>query len=97
MHLKLSGRAEADLESALDYLAVHFPSQIDKFLIQLDMMFHHLETFPMLGKTGRLPGTREIPIPRSPMIVIYSINEPYDIEVERVIHGALRWPPEDDG
>ena len=40
---------------------------------------------------GRVPGTRELVIPRSPYIVPYRLQRT-TIQILRVYHGARRWP-----
>lgn len=47
-----------------------------------------------MGRVGRLKGTRELPLPPLPFMVIYRILEHADaIEILNVIHGTQRWPP----
>jgi plasmid stabilization system protein ParE len=50
-----------------------------------------LETFPNLGRVGRVRGTREIAFPPLPFVAIYEIREE-QIVVLRILHGAQRWP-----
>ncbi|WP_349601804.1 type II toxin-antitoxin system RelE/ParE family toxin [Azospirillum argentinense] len=52
---------------------------------------------PRIGRTGRVPGTRELVIPGLPYIIVYLIDGdgPDDaVAVLRIIHGAMRWPDE---
>jgi len=44
-----------------------------------------------MGRFGRVPGTRELVIPRTPFIMPYKL-EGKVIHVLRVFHGARRWP-----
>ena len=46
---------------------------------------------PHLGRPGRVPGTRELVIPRTPYIVPYRVHR-NALEILRVYHGARRWP-----
>ena len=46
---------------------------------------------PGMGRPGRVPGTRELVIPKTPFIVPYRVRN-NAIEVLRVFHGARRWP-----
>ncbi len=46
---------------------------------------------PKVGRPGRLSGTRELVIARTPFVVPYRLHEG-TIEVLRVFHGARRWP-----
>jgi toxin ParE1/3/4 len=53
-----------------------------------------LKSFPHNGRTGRVDGTRELPLPPLPFVVVYRILADI-VEIANVIHGAQRWPPED--
>jgi toxin ParE1/3/4 len=46
---------------------------------------------PRIGRAGRVPGTRELVIPRSPYIVPYRLQRT-TIQILRVYHAARRWP-----
>ena len=46
---------------------------------------------PRIGRPGRVPGTRELVIARTPFIPPYRVREG-TIEILRVFHGARRWP-----
>jgi plasmid stabilization system protein ParE len=50
-----------------------------------------LTDYPELGRRGRVQGTRELVIARTPFVVPYRVNR-NDIIVLRVLHGARRWP-----
>jgi toxin ParE1/3/4 len=56
---------------------------------------HNVETLlaktPEMGRPGRVPGTRELVIPRTPFIVPYRLQG-NTIQILRVYHGARRWP-----
>jgi toxin ParE1/3/4 len=46
---------------------------------------------PKLGAPGRIPGTRELVIPKTPYIVPYRVRGT-KIEIARVYHTSRRWP-----
>ena len=46
---------------------------------------------PKLGAPGRVPGTRELVIPKTPYIVPYRVRHS-TIEIARVYHASRRWP-----
>lgn len=52
-----------------------------------------LQEFPQRGRPGRIVGVRELMVPRTPYILIYTIDDPI-IRVLRVLHGARIWPDE---
>ena len=47
--------------------------------------------FPMSGRTGRVVGTRELVIDRTPYIAAYRVVDK-TIRVLRLLHGAQEWP-----
>jgi toxin ParE1/3/4 len=50
-----------------------------------------LTAFPMSGRPGRMPGTREPVISNSPFIAAYTI-EKTRIVILALYHGAQQWP-----
>ena len=52
---------------------------------------HLLAGQPHMGRPGRVPGTRELVVPRTPYIVPYRIRN-NRLQVLRVYHGARKWP-----
>jgi toxin ParE1/3/4 len=46
---------------------------------------------PQIGRPGRVPGTRELIIPKTPFIVPYRLQG-NAIQILRIYHGARRWP-----
>lgn len=66
--------------------------------IAMDDLFvekaHILLDHPMLGRSGRLAGTREFVVHRN-YLLIYRMR-PREILILRVLHGARKWPPYDE-
>ena len=54
-----------------------------------------LEAMPRLGRPGRVEGTRELVIARTPYVIVYAV-ELTQVSIVRVLHGAMRWPADDD-
>lgn len=75
----------------LDYIAQNNPlaaaDQDDEIERQVDT----LQVHPKLGRPGRVDGTRELIISRTPFIVVYRLKG-QRIEVMRFLHGSQRWP-----
>ena len=46
---------------------------------------------PYSGRIGRVDGTREAVVPRSPYIVVYQVSE-QAVEILGIWHGARQWP-----
>jgi toxin ParE1/3/4 len=49
---------------------------------------------PEMGRPGRVPGTRELVIPKTPFIVPYRLVG-NTVQILRIFHGARRWPEGD--
>jgi toxin ParE1/3/4 len=58
--------------------------------MQIVASVQQLATFPMSGRRGRVPATRELVISNKPFIVAYSIQK--DHIVVLAIYGAQLWP-----
>jgi hypothetical protein len=46
---------------------------------------------PEIGRNGRVAGTRELVIPKTPFLVPYRVNG-QSLEILRIYHAAQRWP-----
>lgn len=61
------------------------------------MQVEGLQRFPESGRLGRVEGTRELVVDRTPYIAAYRIAGD-TVRILRVLHGAREWPediPED--
>ena len=50
-----------------------------------------LAEFPNIGRGGRVPGTRELVVSRTPYVVAYVVDAD-DVTILAILHGAQRWP-----
>lgn len=50
-----------------------------------------LATSPFLGRAGRVAGTREFVVQRTPYMVVYRVRGEL-VEILAIQHGAQRWP-----
>ena len=96
MHVRFSPRAKADLRSIHSYIAERNPEAAVRAIDRILGAVATLETFPLLGRPGRHGPTRELVIRGLPYFVVYALPDEYHIDIERVLHGARAWPPEDD-
>jgi toxin ParE1/3/4 len=87
-----SPEAIADIASLRDYIEQDDPAAAQRVALHI---VRNVETLlsrhPEMGRPGRVPGTRELVIPRTPFIVPYRLQGD-TIQVLRVFHGARRWP-----
>jgi toxin ParE1/3/4 len=75
----------------LDYIALDDPSAAISQDKEIEEQINLLTTQPKMGRVGRVRGTRELVISRTPFIAVYRI-EGQRIEILRFLHGAQMWP-----
>lgn len=51
-----------------------------------------LGRYPEVGRTGRVPTTRELVVTGTPYVVVYRVDATA-VLILRVLHGAQQWPP----
>lgn len=95
MHARLTDDAVNDLEKLADYLHPRNPQALQRMLAAIFTTIGQLELFPFLGHEGRVEGTRELVVPRTPFIIVYSLIDPVFIDIDRILHGRMKYPPED--
>lgn len=90
--IKWLPRAARDLDDQFAYVAASnilaAAALIDKVEAAIDL----LSDFPMNGRAGRVPGTREAAVVGTPLIMIYRLDKE-NLYVLRVLHAAQQWPP----
>jgi toxin ParE1/3/4 len=91
MRVRWTADAADDLERICDYIAESRPESARRVAQSVVERVGTLETFPHLGRAGRVQGTREMAFPPLPFVAIYEVREE-QIIVLRILHGAQRWP-----
>jgi toxin ParE1/3/4 len=83
--------AENHRDAAIEYIALDSLSaalnQLDEIATQTSRLAEH----PMLGRSGRVNGTRELVINRTPFLVIYRIHTE-TVQILEFLHGSQKWP-----
>jgi toxin ParE1/3/4 len=92
--VKLSRRVsyQKDLDALVDYIAQDNPAAALGMLDRIEQHVEHLREHPEMGRFGRVKGTRELVVPKTPYIVVYRLTETEAVLL-RVLHGAQPWPP----
>jgi toxin ParE1/3/4 len=87
-----SPEAIADLVALRGFIEQDDPAAAQRVAHHI---IHNVETLlpnsPEMGRPGRVPGTRELVIPRTPFIVPYRLVG-NAIHVLRIFHSARQWP-----
>jgi toxin ParE1/3/4 len=87
-------RAINQRDAQLDYIAAESPAAAIRVGDQVAQQVDQLASSPELGRLGRVDGTRELVIARTPLIAIYRVNLAKDrLEILAILHGAQMWPP----
>jgi len=92
MRLLWSPRARSARTAAIDYIARDKPQAALDQLDAIEEQVRILEDHPSIGRPGRVHGTRELVISRTPFILVYRVDDEA-IRILHFLHGAQRWPP----
>jgi plasmid stabilization system protein ParE len=79
------------LDEIADRIAQDRPMAAQRVVERIHESISHLEDHPLIGRQGRVPGTRELVVPRTSVIVPYRLQGE-TIELLHVFHTARRWP-----
>ena len=93
MHLEWSVLARADRKAIFDYIEADSPRSAIAVDDRIEARANSLAQFPEMGRPGRIEGTRELVIQRTPYIAAYFIIDD-SVRILRVLHGAQLWPEE---
>ncbi|MBO6687590.1 MAG: type II toxin-antitoxin system RelE/ParE family toxin [Henriciella sp.] len=96
MNVYFTPTAKTDLTQLKDYLEPRNAIASHKQLSAIATSIRMLETFPLIGKEGRVLDTRELVVPGTKYIVVYAILSPESLYILRVLHGAEMYPPFED-
>jgi toxin ParE1/3/4 len=91
VRLEWSIYAQADRDAIFDYIEQDSPSAAVTVDDRIRVQIESLAQFPKSGRPGRLAGTRELVIQRTPYIAAYRIAGD-TVRILRILHGAQRWP-----
>ncbi len=83
--------AVEDRTGIFDYIEQDDPSTAINVDERIMEQTAKLTQFPELGRPGRVEGTRELVVNRTPFIVIYCIQKG-TIRILRILHSAQAWP-----
>lgn len=92
MKLRFSKQARDDLDKAYAYTFERDPKAADRIEERVLSGARRLEQLPRAGRPGRVPGTRELVIPRTRYTLIYELGDE-EITLLRILHQARQWPP----
>lgn len=91
MNIRWTRLALSDLDEAYNYVAINNPGVANETIERIQKALDALTLYPDMGRIGRVAGTRELIITRTPFILPYRIQG-NQIEILAVVHAARRWP-----
>jgi toxin ParE1/3/4 len=91
MRLEWSACALADRSAIFDYIEADSPRAAIAVDDRIREEVEVLARSPQSGRKGRVEGTRELVISRTPYIVAYRITG-NTVRILRALHGSRRWP-----
>ena len=91
MRIEWSGLAVSDRSSIYDYIEIDSPHNAILVDDRIGKTIEGLRRFPEIGRLGRIEGTRELVVQRTPYIVAYLLDASL-ILILRILHGAQAWP-----
>jgi toxin ParE1/3/4 len=91
MKIRWSPTAISDVEEIRDYITTDDPKTAQKISAMILKSVGGLSSFPLLGRTGRIPCTRELVITGTPFIAAYRVDED-EVVISKVLRGRRSWP-----
>lgn len=91
MRLVWAQHALADRAAIFKHIEADNPRAAVNVDDQIVAAVRRLLDVPESGRPGRIAGTRELVIPRTPYIAAYLVT-PDRIRILRILHGAQVWP-----
>lgn len=91
MRVVLSPQAREDLRQIFLYIAEDNPLAARLVLTRIRERIEELRDHPHGGRPGRVPGTRELVIAKTPYLAPYQVIGD-TLQILRVYHGSRQWP-----
>ncbi len=91
MKLRYTPQARSDLAEIHDYIAQENPAAARRVVQLVRDSAKALPDNPLVGRLGRVSGTRELAIGRFPFVLAYRVSSD-EVQILSVIHTARMWP-----
>jgi addiction module RelE/StbE family toxin len=91
MNIVWLSRAESDFDSIVEFIAADNPDAAASQGEEIQDQILGLERFPERGRRGRVEGTLELVVLRTPYIVVYRIKA-NQVQILRILHSSQPWP-----
>jgi toxin ParE1/3/4 len=91
MQVRWVRKALRNLEQAHAYSAKDNPEAAMRTVLKIQVAVDRLGQFPLMGRIGRVEGTRELVIANTSYFVIYGLKD-NTVEILRVLRTSRRYP-----
>ncbi|MDD5056954.1 MAG: type II toxin-antitoxin system RelE/ParE family toxin [Sideroxydans sp.] len=91
MKLRFTPQAKFDLADIHDFIAQENPSAARRVIALIRKAAVALPQNPLIGKLGRIAGTRELAVGHFPFVLAYRVDAD-EVQILSVIHTARLWP-----
>jgi toxin ParE1/3/4 len=95
LRIRYTRQAITDLDQAHAYIARENSTAAAAVANRIHAAIDSLRHLPARGRPGRVPGTRELVVPRTPFLVPYRVAGNH-IDILAIMHAARAWPPQFD-
>ncbi len=91
MRVKWTRRALREQDEAFEWIVTENPKAAGEVIDRMRAATRLLADNPGMGRPGRIAGTRDLVITRTPYVVVYRIG-PEQVDILAVFHHARDWP-----
>jgi addiction module RelE/StbE family toxin len=91
MRVKWARRALREQDEAFEWIVSENPKAAGEVIDRMRAATRLLADNPGMGRPGRIAGTREFVVTRTPYVVVYRVGID-QVEILAVIHHARSWP-----
>ena len=91
MKIKLARLALQDLQSVKEYISQDKPDAALAVVKRVMESIENIAIFPNIGRTSRVPLTKELVVSGTPLIIVYQVKQD-TLYIARIIHTARKWP-----
>jgi len=92
MRVRWTRRALREQDQAFEWIVAENPAAAREVIDRIYAATRLLAEQPRMGRPGRISGTRELVVSRTPYIVVYRVGAE-SVDILAVIHHARDWPP----
>lgn len=93
MKIEWLPEAVRNRQDQLDYIGERNPMAAVQLGDAIEEAVDRLASFPEIAPSGRVVGTRELAVSRTPYTLVYRV-ETSCVVILRLLHGSQNWPPE---